>query len=219
MFLHTGLGNMQAWRHGQDCMESMLPQRVSLVAPQNVMFHPMGQLAPPTLDGFLSMHLHCCTHPKGPRAAVNPMEQGCHVHPNRGAEVPTAEPHRIQAAVPVVPQRQVDRAIRPYCVLKLVLSLVEEGLSRQVLDESLLPRVKVSCVGYPHQRPAIPHKLSIVLNQAVRQRPLGEVREDDPQKAGFHNASQWILHTHCHHILPSVGHGALKVKQLISTAW
>ena len=40
------LGNMQAWRQGQYCMETMLPQRVSLDAPQNVTLHPMGQLAP-----------------------------------------------------------------------------------------------------------------------------------------------------------------------------
>ena len=79
---------MQAWRHGQACMETMLPQRVSLVAPQNVIFHRVGQLAPPTLDGFLLMHLNWCTHPKGPRAAVHPMEQGRQVHPNRGAEAP-----------------------------------------------------------------------------------------------------------------------------------
>ena len=33
VLVQTGLGNMQAWRHGQDCMEIMLPQRVSLVGP------------------------------------------------------------------------------------------------------------------------------------------------------------------------------------------
>ena len=64
------------------------------MAPQNVIFHPVGQLAPPTVDGFLPMHLHWCTQPKGPRAAVHPMEQGRHVHPNRG-EVPTQELHQI----------------------------------------------------------------------------------------------------------------------------
>ena len=123
------------------------------------------------------------------------MEQGCHVHPNTGAEVPTQEPHRIQAAVCVLPQGQVDRALRSYCIPKLVLLLVEEGLSRQVLDESLLQRVKVSCVGIPQQPPPVPRILSIILNQDVRERPFGEVREDDPQKAGFHNVPQWILVT------------------------
>ena len=97
--VQTGLGNMQAWRHGQDGMETMLSQRVSLVAPQNAIFHPVGQLAPPTRDGFLPMHLHRCTHPEAPKATVHPMEHGCHVHPNRGAEVPTQEPHRIQCGM------------------------------------------------------------------------------------------------------------------------
>ena len=143
VLLQTRLDNMQAWRHGHACMETMLPQRVSLVAPQNEIFHPVGQLAPPTLGGFLLVHLNWCTHPKGPRAAVHPMEQGRHVHPNRGAEVPTQERERIQAAVRVLPQGQVDRAVRPYCVLILVLLLVVEGLSHQVSDESLLPQVKL----------------------------------------------------------------------------
>ena len=156
-------------------METMLPQRVSLVAPQNVIFHPVGQLAPPTLDGLLLMHLSWCTQPNGARAAVHPMKQGRHVHPNRGAEVPTQERQRIQAAVRVLPQGQVDRAVCPYSVLILVLLLVEEGLSHQVLDESLLPRVKLGCVGYPHQPPPIPRIMSIVLNQDVRERPFGEV--------------------------------------------
>ena len=164
VLLQTGLDNMQAWRHGQTCMETMLPQRVSLVAPQNVIFHPVGQLAPPTLDAFLPMHLHWSTHPKGPRATVHPKKQGRHAHPNRGAKDPTQEPHRIQAAVRVLRQGQVDRAVRPYYVLKLVLWLVEEGLSHQVFDESPLPRVKLSCVGYPHQSPPIPRIMSIVLN-------------------------------------------------------
>ena len=118
---------MQAWRHGQACMETMLPQRVSLVAPQNVIFHPVGQLAPPTLDGVLLVHLKWCTQPNGPRAAVHPMEEGRHIHPNRGAEVPTQERQRIQAAMRVLPQGHVDRAVRPYCVLILVLLLVVEG--------------------------------------------------------------------------------------------
>ena len=152
VLVQTGLDNMQAWRHGQACVETMLPHKVSLVAPHNVIFHPVGRFAPPTLDGFLPMHLHWCTHPKGP-TAVHPMEQGSDVHPNKGAKVPTQEPHRIQAAVRVLPQGQVDRAVRPYCVLKLVLLLVEEGLSHEVLDESLLPRVKLSCVDYPRQPP------------------------------------------------------------------
>ena len=156
VLVQTGLGNMQAWRHGQDYMETMVPQRVSFVAPQNVIFHPVGRLAAPTLDGFLPMHLHWCTHPKGPKATVHLMEHGCHVHPNPGSEVPTQEPHRIQAVVRVLPQGQVDCAVRPYCVLSLVLLLVEEGLSRQVLDESLLPRVRVRCLGYPHQPPPSP---------------------------------------------------------------
>ena len=176
VLVQTGLDNMQAWHHGQACMETTLPQRVSLVAPQNVIFHPMGQLAPPTLDGFLPMHLHWCTHPKGPRVAVHPMEQGRHVHPNRGAKVPTQEPHRIKAALRVQPRGQVDRAVRSYCVLKLVLLLVEEGLPRQVLAVSLLPRVKLSCVGYSHQPPPVHRILSIVLNQDVRERRFGEVR-------------------------------------------
>ena len=70
VLLQTGLDNMQAARHGQACMETMLPQRVSLVAPQNVIFHPVGQLAPPTLEGFLLVHLNWCTQPNGLRAAA-----------------------------------------------------------------------------------------------------------------------------------------------------
>ena len=176
VLVRTRLDNMQAWRHGQVRMETMLPQRVSLVAPQNVIFHPVGQLAPPTLDGFLPMHLHWCTQPKGSRAAVHPMEQGRHVHPNRGAKVPTQERHRIQAAIRFLPQGQVDRAVRPYCIVKLVLLVVEEGLSHQVLEESLLPKGKLGCVGYPHQPPPVPRILSIVFNHDVRERPFGEVR-------------------------------------------
>ena len=60
--------------------------------------------------------------------------------------------------------------------MKLVLLLVEEGLSHQVLDESLLPQVKFGCVGYPHQPPPVPRILSIVLNQDVWERPFGEIR-------------------------------------------
>ena len=102
VLVHTGLGNKQAWRPGQDCMETMLSQRVSLAAPQNVILHRMGQRAPPTLEAVLQMHLHRCTHPKGPRAAVNPMQEECHVHAKRGAQVPLQEPHRIQAAVRIM---------------------------------------------------------------------------------------------------------------------
>ena len=149
VLVQTGLDNMQAWRHGQACMETMMPRRVGLVAPQNVIFHPVEQLASPTLDVFLLRHLNWCTQPNGPRAAVHPMEQGRHVHPNRGAEVPTQERQRIQAAVRVLQQGQGDGAVRPYCVLILVLLLVEVGLSHQVLDESQLPRVKLGYVGYP----------------------------------------------------------------------
>ena len=69
----------------------MLPQRVSLLALRNVIFHLVGKLAPPALGGFLLVHLNLCTHPKGPRAGDHPMEQGRHLHPNRGAEVPTQE--------------------------------------------------------------------------------------------------------------------------------
>ena len=58
VLVQTGLDNMHAWRHGQACMETMLPQRVSLVAPQNEILGPVGRLAPPTLDGFIPMHLH-----------------------------------------------------------------------------------------------------------------------------------------------------------------
>ena len=177
VLLQTCFDNMQAWRHGHACMETMLPQRVSLVAPQNVIFHPVGQLAPPTLGGFLLVHLSWCTQPEGPRVADHPMEQGRHVHPNRGAEVTTRERQRIKAAVCVLPQGQVDRVVRPYCVLTVVVLLVVEGLSHQVLDESLLPQVKLGSVGYPHQPPPrVPRILSIVLNQDVRERPFGEVR-------------------------------------------
>ena len=116
-------------------------------------------------------------------------------------------------------QGQVDPAVRPYFVLKLVLLLVEEGLSRQVLEESLLPRFEVSSVGYPHQSPAVPNKLSIVLNKVAGQRPLGEGKEDDPKKVRFHNVPHGILHTNRHLILRSFGHDVLKVKQPITTAW
>ena len=156
VLLQTGLDNMQAWRHGQACMETMLPQRVSLMAPQNVIFQTPGQLPPPTLGGFLLVHLNWCTHPKGPRAGDHPMEQGRHVHPNRVAEVPTQERKRIQVAVRVLPQGQVDRAVRPYCVRILVLLLVVEGLSHQVLDESLLPHVKAWMCGLPSPVPPGP---------------------------------------------------------------
>ena len=84
------------------------------------------------------------------------MEQGRHVHTNRGAEFRTQERQGIQAGVRVLPQGQVDRAVRPYCVLVVVLLLAEEGLSHQVLDGSLLPQVKLGCVGYPHQTPPNP---------------------------------------------------------------
>ena len=130
--------------------------QTGIVAPQNVIFHPVGQLAPPTLGGFLLVHRSWCTHPEGPRAAVHTMEQGRHVHTNRGAEFRTQERQGIQAGVRVLPQGQVDRAVRPYCVLVVVLLLVEEGLSHQVLDESLLPQFKLGCVGYPHQPPPVP---------------------------------------------------------------
>ena len=139
VLVQTGLDNMQA------CMKTMLPQRVSLVAPLNVIFHPVGQLAPPTLDSFRLMHLNWRTQPKGPRAAVHLMEQGRHVHPNRGAEVLTKERQRIQAAVRVLPQGQVDRAVCPYCDLILALLIAEEGLSSQVFDECLLPQVRLGC--------------------------------------------------------------------------
>ena len=87
------------------------------------------------------------------------MEHGRYVNPNRGAEVPKKERQRIQAAVRVLPQGQVDRAVRPYCVLILVLLLVVEGLSHQMLDELLLPQVKLGCVGYPHRPPPNPPNL------------------------------------------------------------
>ena len=124
--------------------------QAGLVAPQNVIFHPVGQLALPTMGGFFLVHRNWCTHPEGPRAAVHNTEQGRHVHTNRGAEFRTQERQGIQAGVRVLPQGEVDRAVRPYCVLVVVLLLVEEGLSQQVLDESLLPQVKLGCVGYPH---------------------------------------------------------------------
>ena len=54
--------------------------QTGLVAPQNVIFHPVGQLAPPKLGGFLLVRRNWCTHPEGPRAAVHTMEQGRHVH-------------------------------------------------------------------------------------------------------------------------------------------
>ena len=63
VLLQKRLDHLQAWRHGQACMETMLPHRVNFVAPQNVIFHPVGQLAPPTLGGFLLVHLNWCTHP------------------------------------------------------------------------------------------------------------------------------------------------------------
>ena len=163
-----------------------------LVAAQNVIFHPVGQLAPPTLGGFLLVHRNWCTHPKVPRARVHTMEQGRHVHTNRGAEFRTQERQGIQAGVRVLPQGQVDRAVRPYCLLVAVLLLVEEGPSHQVLDESLLPHVKLGCVGYPHQPPPVPLSpvpLSIVLNQDVRERPFGEVRQDDPPEGGVSQCS------------------------------
>ena len=187
------------------------------MVPQNVILHPMGQVAPPTLDVFLPMHLHWCTYPKGPRAAVNPMEEGCHVHPQRGAGVPLQEAHGIQAAIHVLPQQQVDRAVQQDCVLNLVLLLFEQGLSRQVLEESVVSRLElVVCVtlSIPPQSP------TTCVSSSTRTYgcPLGDITEDDPQKAGFHNVPQWILHMHCHIILPSVGQDALKVKQLVSTA-
>ena len=73
-------------------METMLPGKVSLVAPENVILHRMGQLAQPKMDVVPHMHLHRCTHPKGPRAVVNPMQKGFHVHPKRGAKI-----HRQEA--------------------------------------------------------------------------------------------------------------------------
>ena len=43
------------------------------------------------------------------------------------------------------------RSIVRYNPTELVLLLFEEGLSRQVLEESVLPRLEVGCVGYPYQ--------------------------------------------------------------------
>ena len=88
VLVHTRLGNMHAWRHGQDYMETMLSRRVNLVAPRNVILHRMGQLAPPTLDVVPHMHLHRCAHPKGPRALVNRMQERFLIHPKRGGHVP-----------------------------------------------------------------------------------------------------------------------------------
>ena len=124
----TGLGTKQAWRPAQDCMQSMLPRRVSLVAPQNVILHGWGQLAPPTLRINPNMHRHWCTHPKGRKARVNPMQEGCRIHPKRGAQVPLQEPQGFQAAVRVLPQKLVDCAVRPYRVLIIVLLLFFAGV-------------------------------------------------------------------------------------------
>ena len=71
--------------------------------------------------------------------------------------------------------------------------------------------------GLPLPVPPVPHPLSIVLNKNIGQRPLGDVKEDDPQKLGFHNVPQRIFHMHCNIILPSFGHDALKFQQLVNT--
>ena len=209
---------MQAWRHGPDRMESMLPQRVRLVAPQNVIFHSMGQLAPPTLVINPHMHRHWCTHPKGPKAMVNPMQEGCHIHPKRGAQVPLQEPKGIQTVVRVLPQRQVDRVVRPYRVLIIVLLLFLRGLAHQVLQESHPPIFETGFLGHPFHPTPVPNNLCIILNKDIGQRPLSEVREGDPQRDGCNNVPRRIFDIHCHFLGPSVGHDALKVKQLVSTA-
>ena len=67
-------------------------------------------------------------------------------------------------------------------VLNLVRLLFEEGLSRQRLEESVLPRLEFGCVGHPLHSPPVANNLSIVLNKDIGQRPLGEIREDDPPK-------------------------------------
>ena len=87
-----------------------------------------------------------------------------------------------------------------------------------MLHESSLPRLETGCVGHPFHPTPAPDNLSIVLNKDIGQPPLGAVREDDPQKEDCTNVPKPIFDMHCHIILPSVGHDALKVKQLVSTA-
>ena len=190
-----------------------------LVAPLNIIFHPVGQLAPPTLGGFLLMHRNWCTHPRAPGQRCTPWSRDATYTPKgvrNSAHKNGRESRQVYASCHK--GRWIVRYV-PTVGLILELLLVVEGLSHQVLDESLLPQVKLGCVGYPHQPPPVPRILSIVLNQNVRERPFGEVRQDDPQKAGFHNIPLCILDKNGHLILPSVGHDALKVKELIHTAW
>ena len=87
-----------------------------------------------------------------------------------------------------------------------------------MLHQSYLPLLQTGCVGHPFPPTPVHNNLSIILHKDVGHGPLSEVREGDPQRDGCNHAPKWICDMHRHLFLRSVGHDALKVKQLVTMA-
>ena len=83
---------------------------------------------------------------------------------------------------------------------------------------SLTSLFEIGCVGDSFHSDPAPNNLSIILHKDIGQGPLSKVRGGDPQRDECNNVPQWISDMHCHFLGPSVGHGALKVKQMVSMA-
>ena len=82
---------------------------------------------------------------------------------------PFKNPRGIHTALSVLPQRKVDCAVRPYCVLITLVLLLLQGLGQQMLHKSDLPIFETGCVGHPFHPTPAPNKLSIILHKDIGQ--------------------------------------------------
>ena len=87
--IHTPLGNMQSWRHGHGCMQSMLPPRVGPFSGAAECSPSQHGAACAISIGHQRPHALAPVHtPQGSQGTAQPMQVGCHIHPHKGVEMP-----------------------------------------------------------------------------------------------------------------------------------